>query len=211
MTTIDINAKLLQLVKAKQSEGHSVDEALILVWGDVFSWISDPKNSTKTFEKELKRLFGVSMKTKIVDVEIWNGLLGEIKIKVEELQTAKQERWREKMEKKKTTSEEKKPTNEEKVSFVTVPQEQPPVDLVDSFETLEEDYYTMVGHFDEEIHLVSQEGSKKDVLNFLLGFRDGLSQNEKKNETKYYAQGYEKGNKMTNTATADEDDDDWAE
>ncbi len=209
MTTIDINAKLLQLVKVKQSEGHDDDEALRLVWGDVFSWITDPKNSTKTFEKELKRLFGVSMKTKIVDVEIWNGLLGEIKIKVEELQTAEQERIREKMEKK-MTSEQKKPNIEDQVSFVTSPQEQPPVVLEDTFENLEEDYFSMVGHFDDELHLVTQEGSKKDVLNFLLGFRDGLSKNEKMNETKYYTQGYTKGMSMTVIA-ADDDDDDWAE
>jgi hypothetical protein len=207
MSTFDINAKLLQLVKAKQSEGHDDDEALRLVWGDVFSWITDPKNSTKTFEKDLKRLFGVSMKTKIVDVEIWNGLLGEIKIKVEELQTAEQERIREKMEKK-MTSEKKKPTIEDQVSFVPSSQEQPPVDLEDTFENLEEDYFSMVGHFDDELHLVTQEGSKKDVLNFLLGFRDGLSKNEKMNETKYYTQGYTKG--MSMTAIAADDDDDWA-
>jgi len=210
MASIEINAKLLQLVKAKKGEGLNDDDALRHVWGDVFSWSTDPKNSTKTFEKELKRLFGVSMKTKIVDVEIWNGLLEEIKIKVEELQTAEQERCREKMEKKKTTSEEKKPTIEDQVSFVTLPQEQPPVDLEDTLENLEEDYFSMVGHFDDELHLVSQEGTKKDVLNFLLGFRDGLSKNEKMNETKYYTQGYTKGMSMTAIA-ADDDDDDWAE
>jgi hypothetical protein len=95
------------------------------------------------------------------------------------------------------------------VSFVTLPQEQPRVYLEETRENLEEDYFSMVGHFDDELHSVTQKGSRKDVLNFLLGFRDGLSKKEKANESKYYTQGYTKG--MSMTAIAADDDDDWAE
>jgi hypothetical protein len=171
---IEINPKFLHLVTLKTKEGHSEEDALQLTWSEVFSFINENERyKEKSFQKDLKTKFGVFNMTFIItDIAIWNGLLGNIKIKVAELQVSEQEKSAAKIEKK------TKPPTTDSVLFVSLPEEEEPIDLTNSYESLEELFYSMVGHFDDDIRKISQ---KKDVMNFLLGFQDGLTTNEKMN------------------------------
>jgi len=202
---IEINQKFLHLLTLKTKEDHSEEDALKLIWNEVFSYIIEHENyKQKTFQKDLKNKFGVFNLTFIItDIAIWNGLLSNIKIKITELQAVAQEKSVAKIEKK------TKPSTTDSILFVSLPEEEPVIDLTNSYETLEEEYYLMVGHFDDDIHLITQEGCKSDVMNFLLGFRDGLSKNDKMNETKYYTKGYIKGFHTMMTSNFDNGDDDF--
>ena len=81
--------------------------------------------------------------------------LNNIQIKVDELQALELEK---SIAKSVAKSEKKsKPSFSDSVLFVSLPEEEPVIDLTNSLETLEEEYYLMVGHFDDDIHLISQE------------------------------------------------------
>jgi hypothetical protein len=202
---IEVNPRFLHLLTLKTKEGHSEEDALQHIWKEVHSFIIENEHyKEKSFQKDLKTKFGVCNLTFIItDIAIWNRLLSDIKIKVTKLQAAEQEKSAAKIEKK------TKPSTTDSVLFVSLPEEEPVIDLTNSYETLEDEYYSMVGHFDKDIHEISQEGSKKDVMNFLLGFRDGLNKNDKMNETKYYTKGYIKGVQVTISSDYDNGDDDF--
>jgi hypothetical protein len=202
---VEVNPRFSYLLTSKTKEGHSEDDALQLLWNEVHSFINENENYKKqSFQKDLKTKFGVCNLTFIItDIAIWNGLLSDVKIKVAELQAADQEKSAAKIEKK------TKPPTTDSISFVSLPEKEPVIDLTNSYESLEELYYSMVGHFDDDINKISQ---KKDVMDFLLGFQDGLTNNDKMNETKYYTEGYMKGVSVTmssNCDNCDDDDDDW--
>jgi hypothetical protein len=200
---IEVTPRFLHLLTLKTKEGHSEEDALQLIWNEVHSFIiEDERYKEKSFQKDLKTKFGVCNLTFIItDIVIWNGLLNDIKIKVSELQVAEQEKSAAKIEKKTKLS------TTDSVLFVSLPEKEPDIDLTN--ESLEELYFSMVGHFDNDIHKISQEGSKMDVMNFLLGFQDGLTNNDKMNETKYYTEGYIKGIHVTTSSNYDNGDDDF--
>ncbi len=203
----EINQRFLHLLTLKSKEGYSNEDGLKMTWNEVFSYINEHYKD-KTFQKDLKSKFGVFNLTFIItDLAIWNGLLSNIQIKVDELQAIELEK---SIAKSVAKSEKKsKPSVSDGVLFVSLPEEEPVIDLTNSFETLEEEYYLLVGHFDDEIHLISQEGSKSDVMNFLLGFRDGTSKIDKINESKYYIRGYNKGFHAMMDSNFDNGDDDF--
>ena len=206
-SNIEINQKFLRLLTLKSEEDYSEEDGLKITWNEVFSYINE-NYKEKTFQKDLKSKFGVFNLTFIItDLTIWNGLLNNIQIKVDELQALELEK---SIAKSVAKSEKKsKPSFSDSVLFVSLPEEEPVIDLTNSLETLEEEYYLMVGHFDDDIHLISQEGSKSDVMNFLLGFRDGSTKIDKMNESKYYVRGYNKGFHAMMDSNFDNGDDDF--
>lgn len=206
-SNIEINQKFVRLLTQKSEEGCSEEDGLKITWNEVFSYINE-NYKEKTFQKDLKSKFGVFNLTFIItDISIWNGLLSNIQIKVDELQALQLEK---SIAKSVAKSEKKpKPSFSDNVLFVSLPEEKPVIDPTNSLETLEEEYYLMVGHFDPEIHQISQEGSKSDVMNFLLGFRDGSTKIDKMNESKYYTKGYDKGIQAITSSNFDNGDDDF--
>lgn len=206
-SNVEINQRFLHLLTLKSKEGYSDEDVLAMTWSEVFTYINEHYKD-KTFQKDLKSKFGVCNLTFIItDLAIWNGLLSNIQIKVDELQAIELEK---SVAKSVAKSEKKsKPSVSDSILFVSLPEVEPVIDLTNSFETLEEEYYLMVGHFDDDIHLISQEGSKSDVMNFLLGFRDGSTKIDKMNESKYYVRGYNKGFHAMMDSNFDNGDDDF--